>query len=338
MTNDQKFMSLAIKLAEKAANPSPNPRVGAVLVKNGKIIATGYHKKAGTPHAEADAITKAGKHAHGATLYVTLEPCRLTGRTPPCVTAVIKAGIRTVVIGMRDPTKNGGGIKLLQRAGIEVMTGILADECRLLNQIWLKNIERRLPYVTLKLAFGQDYTTIPTRGKWITGSAARTVVHHARRRHDAILIGVQTAITDDPRLTVRGIKTSKQPIRIILDPHGRLPETARLLREPGTTIHVTEKATALPHAINLVLPRYHLPTLLKQLYARGITSIFVEGGLTTAQHFLAAQCIDRVELFFAPHVAPTSQVGTHTIPLLHTTQQRIGHDTLRVGFITQYGC
>jgi diaminohydroxyphosphoribosylaminopyrimidine deaminase/5-amino-6-(5-phosphoribosylamino)uracil reductase len=337
--SDEYLMSHAIQLAGLAHNPSPNPRVGAVLVKNKKVIAKGYHEKAGQPHAEIIALQKAGKRAHGSTLYVTLEPCRLTGRTPPCTAAIIKAGIRKVIIGMRDETRNGGGAKILQAAGIEVIFVNKFDEqkCRELNQIWLKNTKLHLPYVTLKLAFGTGNSTIPAKNKkWITGSAAHRLVHLSRAHHDAILVGINTVIYDNPRLTIRGVKTKTQPTRIILDPQGRLPKTAKLLSEPGETIQVTRKRLKNSDATNLVLPDFQLTTLLKKLYVRGITSIFVEGGLSTAEHFLQNQLVDRVELYFSPAAKLTQNIGKYRLKPKSSTQCKIGPDTHLVEFLTTY--
>ncbi len=327
---DARYMQAALLCADQAVNPAPNPYVGAVVVRDGKVVGRGYHVCAGAPHAEVLALRQAGKRAKGATLYVTLEPCTHHGRTPPCAEAIAKAGINRVVLGLRDPTKlAGGGAKWLKKNGVKVKTGVLASECRAQNQMWLKNVKQKLPYLTLKLAVDSSGSTIPKLGKkWITGVAARKRVQQQRAAHAAVLVGVGTVVADNPRLTVRA--SSVQPVRIILDPTGRTPRTARLLEEMGETLIITKKPVRVKGAHNLAVPAFQLKTILKKLYARGITSIYVEGGLTTAEHFLKAKLVDRLCIF---------STSNKRLPKLWgkaKQKERVGKDTLWSGVITNY--
>jgi diaminohydroxyphosphoribosylaminopyrimidine deaminase / 5-amino-6-(5-phosphoribosylamino)uracil reductase len=266
-------MLLAISLANKAPNPSPNPKVGCVILQNDKVVGEGFHEKAGKPHAEIIALKKAGKRAEGATLFVTLEPCNHQGKTPPCSHAIVKAGVKKVVVGMRDFSRAKGGVEFLRKNGVEVKTGVLQKECEDLNQIWLKNVKKQLPYLTLKLALDADGSSIPKKGRWITNTASRREVMKMRREHDAILVGTNTIIADNPRLTVRGLKIAQQPWRIILG-QKKVPK----LRPGGRALFVKK--------LNL-----------KKLYKLGITSIFVEGGETTAKKLIDQELIDKVFIF-----------------------------------------
>jgi len=275
-------MLRAIALAQKAPNTSPNPRVGCVIVQNGKVIGEGFHKKAGEAHAEIVALRKAGKKAAGSTLFVTLEPCHHFGRTPPCSRAIVKAGVKKVVIGVPDRSKARGGADFLRKNGVKVETGLCAKECAELNQIWLKNTQEKLPYLALKLALDTDGSTIPKKGKWITGTSARKEVMRLRRNFDAIMVGVNTIIADNPRLNVRGLQVEKQPLRVVLDRSGRIPKSAKVLRDGGRT---------------LVVGKTSPKTLLRKLYKLGVTSIFLEGGATTAKEFLDEKLVDKVWIF-----------------------------------------
>ncbi len=239
-------MKLALRLAAKGAGRvSPNPMVGAVVVREGSIVGRGYHRAAGRPHAEVEALNRAGAAARGADLYVTLEPCNHQGRTPPCTQAVLNAGIRRVVIATRDPNPrvNGGGADFLQSQGVQVDLGLLADQARRLNEAWFKWVETGLPFVIAKAACSLDgkIATATGESQWLTGEAARACGHQLRHQVDAILVGVGTVVADDPQLTTRITRRTtenrkpktenrfKDPIRIVLDSRLRLPLSARLL-------------------------------------------------------------------------------------------------------------
>ena len=230
MTNqiDEKYMRMALRLAEKArGRTSPNPMVGAVVVKDGRVIATGYHKRAGEPHAEAIALAKAGAAAKGATLYVTLEPCSHSNkRTPPCSPLVIQSGVKRVVIAMIDPNPkvSGGGVRAIRKAGVEVVTGVLEPEASRLNEEFIKHVTKKVPFVTLKIAQTLDgkIATASGESKWITGKEAREAGHRLRDRNDAILAGINTVLKDNPSLTTR-IAGGRDPLRVIVDSALRIP-------------------------------------------------------------------------------------------------------------------
>ncbi|MFH1546746.1 MAG: bifunctional diaminohydroxyphosphoribosylaminopyrimidine deaminase/5-amino-6-(5-phosphoribosylamino)uracil reductase RibD [Patescibacteria group bacterium] len=340
MFSKKQLMRRAIELAEKAMNPSPNPRVGCVILRNGRIIGEGWHERAGEPHAEILALRKAGKQARGGELFVNLEPCHRFGRTPPCTRAILEAGVKKVVIGMPDQTKAGGGAEFLAKNGVVVEMGICEKECRELNQIWLKNASaltskksQGLPFVALKLALDSNGLTIPARGKkWITGNSARRKVMRLRRNFDAIAVGVGTILKDNPRLTVRGLKIEKQPTRIIFDPNLRTPKSAKVLRSSGTIL-VSRKPVKFPRSRNLAVRNFELKTILEKLFQLGISSIFLEGGETTARKFLAEKLVDHVFIF---------QKNAHGIPKICGRKlplrkiSKFGNDTFFEGALRKY--
>ena len=230
----ERFLRRALELAGKAeGRTSPNPMVGAVVIKNGKTIAGGYHRRAGGPHAEIVALKKAGTQVRDAVVFINLEPCCHQGKTPPCTEALIQSGISKVVVGMQDPNPlvRGKGIRRLRQAGIEVETGVLKPECERLNEVFIKYITTGKPFVILKSAVSLDGKIATSGGdsKWITGEPARRKVHQLRDRMDAILVGSGTVLKDNPRLTTRlPGKTGHNPVRIILDYRGRVPYKARV--------------------------------------------------------------------------------------------------------------
>src|SRR5512144_1741104 len=294
---DEKYMRMALRLAARAkGRTSPNPMVGAVVVKNGKVVATGYHHRAGEPHAEAIALGKAGRKAKGATLYVTLEPCSHTDkRTPPCTPMVMQSGVKRLVIAMIDPNPrvSGGGVKTLRRAGLEVVTGVLEAEARKLNEAFIKHITTGMPFVTLKIAQTLDgkIATASGESKWITGEKARREGHLLRDVSDAILVGVNTVLTDNPSLTAR-IPAGRDPLRVIVDSGLRIRVDARVItqRSQAATLIATvadapkAKITRLQEAGAQVLivksaqGRVDLRDLMRQLGRKGIISVLVEGG------------------------------------------------------------
>jgi diaminohydroxyphosphoribosylaminopyrimidine deaminase/5-amino-6-(5-phosphoribosylamino)uracil reductase len=293
--------------------------VGAVLVRGGKIIATGYHKAAGTDHAEIVALKRAGKRARGAMLYINLEPCSHFGRTPPCSRALIAAGVKAVIAGMRDPNPlvAGRGLRELERAGIDVRCGLLEPECRALNEAFVKYITRGLPLVTLKLAASLDgkIATYNRDSRWISGEESRRRVHEIRDQVDAVLVGAGTALADDPLLTCR-IPGGRNPWRVVLDGRLQISARARLLRQPDRdrTIIVTSllaperraRALAATGARVLRVPERNgfvsWRALLKQLASLGILSVLIEGGAVTAASALKEKAVDKVLFFFAPKI------------------------------------
>ena len=303
--------------------------VGAVLVKTGNIIGRGWHRRAGLPHAEIEALRDAQKHGQnprGATLYVTLEPCCTHGRTPPCTDAIIAAGIKRVVVGATDPNPKhaGQGFEILKRAGVKIVHGILADECERLNETFNYWIIHRTPFVTVKAAMTLDgkIATATGESKWITGAAARAGGMKLRQRHDAILVGVNTILADDPRLTVRNQKTDDEHSdnhlrrhRVVLDSLARTPLSAKIVSDEFaalTILVVSKKApksrvAALAKKVRVFVapaqkPAIDLPWLLKKLGSENVTSLLVEGGGEVNASFLLGGLAQRVAFFYAPKI------------------------------------
>lgn len=320
-------MAQALRLAAKGlGRTSPNPMVGALVLSRGRIVGRGYHHKAGEPHAEILALHEAGAHARGATLYVTLEPCsHLRKRTPPCVPAVIRSGVRRVVIAMLDPNPRvkGRGVRALRRSGLQVEVGCGRLEAEALNRVYAHWIRTGRPFVTLKAAMTLDGKIATTTGdsKWITGETARRHVHNLRRLADAILVGVETVLKDDPSLTARvstsaSKLTGRQPLRVVLDSNLRLPLTARVLsnlKSARTLIATTARAPVTKRrqveatgAEVLVLPdrqgRVSLPALLFQLGRRQISNLLVEGGSEVNASFWRSSLVDHVMLYVSTRI------------------------------------
>jgi len=325
-------MRLALRLARRGrGTTSPNPMVGAVLVRGGKIIGRGWHRRAGLPHAEIEALRDAeqrGNPVKGATLYVTLEPCCTHGRTPPCTDAVITAGIRRVVVGATDPNPKhaGRGFEVLRAAGIEVVPGVLAEECAALNEAFNHWIVHRTPLVTVKAAMTLDgkIATASGESKWITGEQSRAFAMKLRQASDAILVGINTILADDPSLTLRrpasGIRPPKTLRRIILDSRARTPLTAKVVTDEHaalTTIVVSPTApkrrvAALARKVRvLTVPTTHqasrsthhaLPWLLRRLGRENITCLLVEGGGEVNASFLTQRLAHRIAFFYAPKI------------------------------------
>ena len=318
---DLDYMRLALREAKKGiGRTSPNPAVGAVVLKNGMVVGKGYHRKAGTPHAEVHALNAAGAKAKGATLYVTLEPCNHTGRTPPCTAAILASGIRRVVIGMADPDPRvaGGGAEYLASRGVSVVSGVLEAECRAINRPFIKHATTGLPWVIMKAGMSLDgrIATATGHSNWITGKASRHYVHRLRDRVDAILVGSGTALADDPSLTTRlpGGR-GRDPLRVVLDTALRLPAMAKMLTQEsaGRTMifcgpqSAANKVKALAAAGALIRPvslhpggGLDLKLVLRQLGSEGITSVLVEGGGTVHGALLRAGLVDEVKMFVAP--------------------------------------
>jgi len=320
-TNDHRYMRLALGEAQKGlGRTSPNPCVGAVIVKEGRIVATGYHEKAGTPHAEIHALERAGEEAVGATLYVTLEPCNHTGRTPPCSHAVASSGISRVVIGMLDPNPlvSGAGKRYLVEHGIEAVDGVLEQECCQLNEPFIKYITTGLPLVALKAGVSLDGRLNYKKGEsgWITGQESSQKVHQLRNEYDAILVGRATAAIDDPSLTTR-LKEGegRDPVRVILDSHLSLPSTAKVLHLESKSYtwifcntrvedHLVRQMEMYGARVTTVEKDQHghldLRVVLKHLAQEGLTSLLVEGGGRVHSSFLQNMLADKAYLFYAP--------------------------------------
>ncbi len=310
-------MDLALVHA-KSGRPSPNPHVGAIVVKDGELIATGHHERAGTDHAETAAIRAASARAAGATLYVTLEPCNHHGRTPPCTDAIIGARLARVVVGCRDPNPHvqGQGIEALQAAGIQLALGVREPQCAQQIISWAKYVTTGLPYVALKLALSLDGRIATRSGasKWVTGPDARAKVHLLRARADAVAVGIGTAVADDPRLTVRDAP-GDSPLRIVFDTNLRLTADSRLAhtaRDYPTLVlcgpDASPETEAQLSALGVECARMPLSTegrldvvgALRMLAQRGIVSLLVEGGAELAGSFLAGRLADELHAFIAP--------------------------------------
>ncbi len=322
MKNSQKeaFMVRALQLAKKAiGKTSPNPMVGAVIVKKGKIVGEGYHKQAGKAHAEVEAIKKAGKNARGADMFVSLEPCCHHGKTPPCVDAILSAGLKKVYVGMTDPNKlvNRKGIGVLRKQGVEVEVGILKEECERLNESFAKFIQTKTPFVIMKSGISLDGKIATSSGEsqWITCEKSRKLVHEMRGEADAILVGSGTVLKDDPRLTARlNNRKLRNPIRVILDRRNRIKVAAKVFENAGTdkVIYVTslklskgkEKRLRDMGVDILIFPEddksFKLKTLMKELGRRDIVSVLLEGGGLLNASALKENIVDKAILFVAP--------------------------------------
>lgn len=348
----ERFMRLCLRLALKGRGyVSPNPLVGAVIVKEGRIIAKGYHPAFGKPHAEAIAIEKARESTEGSTLYVNLEPCCHYGKTPPCTQAIIKAGIKKVVVAMRDPNPlvDGKGIEELKSHGVEVEVGVLEEEAKKLNEPYIKFITTKLPFVVLKMAQSLDGKIATSKGesKWITGEKARDLVHRLRATYDAVLVGAQTVLTDNPGLKTYG--KGRNPVRIVLDGRGRVPPTAKVFEGDAPRIVLTSQSS--PPQWREELGRKGVEVLiggkeevdinyaLRLLGERNISSILIEGGGETSASFLEAGAVDKILFFIAPKIiggrdAKTSVEGKgcqflkDVIKLKSISCKKIGEDFL----------
>jgi diaminohydroxyphosphoribosylaminopyrimidine deaminase/5-amino-6-(5-phosphoribosylamino)uracil reductase len=319
MDEDEHFMRQALLEAARADYTlSPNPKVGCLIVKNNEILSRGYHQGSGTPHAEIDALTKIGETARGADLYVTLEPCCHFGKTPPCTESIIRSGIKRVFYAMIDPNPQvaGRGIEALLQAGIEVIQGYCETEARVLNRFFIHFMTERKPYVIAKWAMSLDgkMTTPPKDNRQITSLESQLHLHHTRNNVDAILVGVNTIMADNPALTTRYIdsKNIKHPLRIILDTHGRIPLNAQVLNSslPGKTVIATTILASHPwrqsiqHAEVWILPikndRVDLKALLVKLAERQIMSLLVEGGRGVLESFIEQNLIQETQVYLAP--------------------------------------
>jgi len=361
---DQIWMRRALDLAARArGRTSPNPMVGAVLVKDGQLIGEGFHAYAGSDHAEVAALRDAGPAARGATLYVSLEPCCHYGRTPPCVDQILQAGIRRVVAACEDPNPavSGKGIAALRAAGLSVDVGVLAEETERLNEAFFTHVRTGRPFVTLKVAASLDgkIATRTGESRWITGESARRRVHQLRNEMDAVLVGIGTVLRDDPLLTTRlGIADQRDPIRVVVDNLARLPLRAKAVNRastaptilavsqmaPRTKLEALEREGVQVIVVESSPRRVSLERLIEALGKRGILSVMIEGGAEINASALREGIVDKVLVFLAPILiggksTPTAVGGdgieslTQAVRLRDVRIERFDGDILVEGYI-----
>jgi len=347
--DDHEFMIQALRLAEKGLyTTTPNPRVGCVIVRGGVAVGTGWHERAGEPHAEIHALKQAGELARGATAYVTLEPCSHHGRTPPCAEALIQAGVGRVVVAMGDPNPQvaGAGLAQLQQAGIQTDIGLLEKEAHELNIGFVYRMTCGRPWLRLKIAASLDGKTALNNGvsQWITGADARRDVHRLRARSCAVLTGIGTVLADDPMLNVREVETTRQPLRVVVDSALRMPPTAKMLTA-GETLVVTAssdpvKAGRLREAGAevLVLPplegRVDLARMLDELGKRGINEITAEAGRGLNGALVQQGLVDEFVIYFAPLLIGDRARGMFDLPELSAMG---GRRELRIADVAMVG-
>ncbi len=335
---DSQWMARALQLAERGLyTTSPNPRVGCILVKDGQVIGEGWHERAGEPHAEVHALRAAGKSAHGATAYVTLEPCSHHGRTPPCAEALIAAGVSRVVVAVQDPNPlvAGQGINQLRAAGIQVECGLMETAARELNVGFFSCMTRGLPWVRSKIAASLDGRTALANGasKWISGDAARRDVQHWRARSCAVLTGIGTVLADDPQLNVREISAERQPLRVVVDSELRIPPSAKLLQSNTTLIYTTstdenKRSVLQTSGAEVVVmqsanSQVDLPAVLRDLAQRGINEVLVEAGHTLNGALLKAGLVDELVLYLAPQLLGDAARGMTNLGELTQLEQHV---------------
>lgn len=359
--NHEYYMRRAMELALKAkGKTSPNPMVGAIVVKNAKIIGEGFHKQAGLAHAEIVALDEAGKKAKGATLYVTLEPCAHFGRTPPCVDRIIKSGIKEVIVGMVDPNpiNNGKGINVLRQNRIKVETGFLAEELRKINESFIKYISKRMPFVTVKVAQSLDGKIATRTGdsKWITSDKSRAYAHKIRTQFDAVMVGVNTVLKDNPRLDAWFSR--RHPVKIIVDSQLSIPQNANLFSGKSQVIIVTlpvrpgqetENRKLLAAKAKILEVRekdgqINLKDMMKKLAQLEITNILVEGGGMLIGSLFDDGLVDKILFFISPKIiggkeSTSSVMGKgverveKALRLKETKLRRFGEDVLVEAYV-----
>lgn len=364
--NKEEYMRLAIRLAKKArGRTSPNPLVGALVVKEGEVVGKGFHQKAGEPHAEINAINNAGGKARGGELYINLEPCNHYGRTPPCTKTIIDSGIKRVFVGMEDPNEvvAGRGIQCLKDNGIYVQTGILIEECQRLNETYIKYITEKRPFVILKSAASLDGKIATRVGdtRWITNEKSRAFLHRLRDEVDGILVGIGTIMADDPELTARlNGRKGKDPVRIVVDSKLRIMPQSKVLNpesEAGTIIATTElapkerikKLEELGARVLIVRSKDNRVDLMELMYELGkleITSLIIEGGAEINASSLDSGIVDKVLFFYAPKIIggadALGMVGgkgveklNDAVNLKNIRVRRLGDDILVEGYVNK---
>jgi diaminohydroxyphosphoribosylaminopyrimidine deaminase/5-amino-6-(5-phosphoribosylamino)uracil reductase len=362
--DDQHFMQMALDLAIKGEGfTSPNPMVGAVVVKESQVVGSGYHRKVGQPHAEVHAIDAAGERAKDATLYVTLEPCNHTGRTPPCTRKIIEAGIKRVVIAMLDPNREvvGGGAEFLNQQGIQVTTGIRHKQARKLNEAFVKYVRTGRPFVIAKCAATLDGRIATRTGdsRWVTGEKARRFVHRLRHAVDGIMVGINTIRADNPSLTSRlPDGRGQDPVRVILDTHLSMSPDAKLLRQTSTADTILVVGEALAQDKKKVFEKegvrviqsalqnglIDLCALMDQLGAMEISSLLIEGGSRVLASAFGAGIVDKVIFFYGPKIlggddgvpicsGPGANLMSQSIAVGDINVQRFDDDVMIEGYI-----
>jgi len=362
--DDKSFMEIALELAVKGQGfTSPNPMVGAVIVKDNIVVGKGYHKAVGDAHAEVNAIGDAGTLAKGATLYVTLEPCNHHGRTPPCSEKILEAGISRVVVAMKDPNPDvqGGGIDFLKMQGIDISIGVCEEKAGRLNEAYIKYVRTKRPFVIIKCAATLDGRIATKTGdsRWVSGEKSRLFVHGLRNAADAIMVGIDTIKNDNPRLTTRlNNRKGTDPVRIILDTHLSISEDARVLQPDsdsdtiivtGTSASKDRKAAIKKKGVRIIESSVKeglidLDVLMDSLGSLGITSLLIEGGSRVIASSLAAGIVDKVLFFYAPKIlggddgVPVCRgVGpdlmSESIEVKDINVQRFGDDVMIEGYI-----
>ncbi|MDX1796673.1 MAG: bifunctional diaminohydroxyphosphoribosylaminopyrimidine deaminase/5-amino-6-(5-phosphoribosylamino)uracil reductase RibD [Hydrogenovibrio sp.] len=364
--NDLEFMAQAIELGRKGIySTRPNPAVGCVIVKDGRVIASGWHRKAGQPHAEIEALKNASESVEGATVYVTLEPCSHMGKTPPCADALVVAKVARVVVAMQDPNPlvAGQGIERLRQAGIKVDVGLLESDARQLNQGFIRAMSQGLPYVRLKVAASLDGRTAMKNGEsqWITGEEARSQVQLMRARHGAIVTGIGTVLADDPSLTVRLPKDQLQslglteetcqPIRVVLDAHLSMPLEAKMLSLDGRTILMTSKESAQENpdlveklyqagaevvAVAAEEERLDIESVLRYLHEEEqIRDVMVEAGSIVAGAFVQSGLVNEIHAFFAPILMGDQAKPMFSLLNMHHMADKVSLDFQSVTMVGQ---
>ncbi|HLC50616.1 MAG TPA: bifunctional diaminohydroxyphosphoribosylaminopyrimidine deaminase/5-amino-6-(5-phosphoribosylamino)uracil reductase RibD [Candidatus Nanoarchaeia archaeon] len=356
MISHKKYMELALKLAEKGrGTTSPNPMVGCIIVKRGRIVGKGFHKKAGCEHAEVLAIESAGKKTANSTMYVTLEPCSHWGKTPPCTEKIVEAGVREVIIGMKDPNPLVEGFRELKFRGLKTKIGILEDEAKKLNEAYIKYMKTKKPFVILKVAMSLDGKIATSKGdsKYITSKEARTYVHEIRSSVDAVMVGLNTVLRDNPELTVRHVE-GKDPLKIVVDSQLKIPKNCNLMKEPSKLIIATTNKASKKDIVKLeqkgiriIITKSQkgmvdLNDLMKQLGKHEIMSIMMEGGSQLNSSAIKDGVVDKVIIFTAPKiigngVGAIGNLGVtkinKAIPLKGHSFRKIGKDLLIEGYL-----
>ena len=356
MISHKKYMDLAIKFAEKGKGlTSPNPMVGCIIVKRGRVVGKGWHKKAGTEHAEVLAIQDAGKKAVNSTMYVNLEPCSHWGRTPPCTERIVEAGVREVIIGMNDPNPLVDGFKELKFRGLKTKIGILEKEARILNEAYIKYMRSKRPFTIIKVAMSADGRIATKTGdsKYITSREARAYVHELRTGVDAVMVGLNTVLRDNPELTPRLAK-GKDPMKIVVDSRLKIPKNCNLMKDPAKLmIAATNKASKndikklQQKGVTVIITKtkkglVDLQDLMKQLGRHEIASVMIEGGSELNSSAIKEGVVDKILIFTAPKIignglGAIGNLGIKTIDkainLKNPVARKIGNDILIEGYL-----